>query len=288
MTLLRQVLAVFCMVLLTAPVLAGEMRYGADIHQSVWRADSRPLHCTLTQNIPYYGRAVFEKQAGGKLAFYIQVMRSPKAVGMAKLVSTAPAWKHDVMVRDLGQVDYSQSSTPFKVNEVTARRLLLELEQGMFPTFSYKDWSDGRDRIQVAISAVNVRKPLGSFLECLDNLIDFTLEDVRMSRIQFGFDSSELSANARRRLDQVAEYLLADPEVRKVTLEGLTDNVGYRRYNQQLAKRRAAAVRDYLVSKGVSSGKFTISAIGERRPAASNRTARGRANNRVVVVSLLK
>jgi outer membrane protein OmpA-like peptidoglycan-associated protein len=169
-----------------------------------------------------------------------------------------------------------------------ARRLLLELEQGMFPTLTYKDWSDGRDMVQVSISAVNIRKSLGDFLNCLDKQIGFSINDVRISRISFGFNSSNLGEDARKRLDKVAEYLLADPTVRKVTLQGLTDNVGFRRYNQALARRRATAVQNYLVSKGVTKDLFVISATGERSPVASNRTAKGRANNRLVIVTLMK
>jgi outer membrane protein OmpA-like peptidoglycan-associated protein len=246
------------------------------------------MHCSLTQEIPYYGRAVFEKRSGGKLDFYIAARQQPRTAGMAKLVSAAPAWKHDTMVRDLGSVDYTPSGRTFRLGEVVARRLLLELEQGMYPTFSYKDWADGRDQVQVALSSVNVRSALGDFLACLDNQIGFTLDDVRISRIHFGFNSTHLSENARGRLDMVAEYILADPAVRQVTLEGLTDNVGYRRYNLALAKRRATAVQDYLVSKGVKKSRFRITSIGERYPVASNRTAKGRASNRLVLVTLMK
>lgn len=273
---------------LVAPAMAGELRYAANVHQSAWTATSSRLHCTLTHEIPYYGKAVFESTGGGRIDFYIQPKRKPLAVGEARLVAALPEWKHDAMVRDLGAVSYTVSSKPFKLNNLMARRLLLELEQGMFPTLTYKDWSDGRDKVQVEISAVNVRKSLGDFLDCLDNQIGFSLSDVRVSHINFGFNSSNLGDDARKRLDQVAEYLLADTSITKVALQGLTDNVGFRRYNQALAKRRATAVKNYLVSRGVSKNRFTITATGERSPVASNRTARGRANNRLVIVTLMK
>ena len=206
-------------------------------------------------------------------------MKKTLVNGVEKPVSL---WKHDVMVRDLGQVNYTVASKPFRLDDLMARRLLLELEQGMFPTLTYKDWSDGRDEVQVAISAVNIRQALGDFQ------IGFSIDAVRVSRVSFGFNSSELGEEARNRLDQVAEYLMADSSVRKVTLEGLTDNVGYRRYNEALAKRRAQAVKNYLVAKGVKKSHFSISAIGERHSVGNNRTVKGRAANRVVIVTLMK
>lgn len=288
MVQLRYVTLLLLASVVSAQAGAGALRYVASEHQSTWTAESSRLYCSLTHEIPYYGTAVFERRAGGELDFHIQVHRKPRSVGVARLVSSVPAWKHGGVERDLGKMDYTVASKPFRTGAVVARRLLLELERGMFPTLTYKDWSDGRDDIQVALSAVNVRSALGEFLRCLDAQIGYTLDDVRTSRIQFAFNSSELTATARKRLDQIGEYLLADPEVRLVTLKGYTDSIGLRRYNQELARRRANAVRDYLIGMGVSRETIRISAIGERYRLASNRTAQGRAANRVVVVTLTK
>ena len=217
-------------------------------------------------------------------------MRKPQQEGVARLTSNAPSWKHEARTRDLGQVGYIVARSPFTLQRVQSRRLLSELEQGMFPTLSYKDWSDGRDEVEVSLSAVNIRNSLGEFLDCLAAQLPFDFEHVRQSKLYFDYDSTALSAESRQRLDEVAEYLLADEAISGITLYGRTDSKGFRRYNDGLGRRRAEAVRDYLVSKGVSAEKFTIKlrSYGERRPVASNRTAKGRALNRVVDISLLK
>lgn len=87
-------------------------------------------------------------------------------------------------------------------------------------------------------------------------------------------------------LDRVAEYLLAEPLVSGVLIEGHTDNVGFRRYNERLGRQRSEAVRDYLVQKGSAREKFTLRSLGEAKPLASNRTESGRALNRRVIVLL--
>ena len=93
---------------------------------------------------------------------------------------------------------------------------------------------------------------------------------------------------ARKRLDEVATYLKSDAKVSKVLLKGRTDNIGFRRYNKALAKKRTAAVRDYLLARGVTKERITITTTGEKQPLASNQTPQGRALNRSVDVTLSK
>lgn len=270
------------------PVLAGMQHYGAALHEAKWEVSSSRLSCTLSHTIPLYGTVRFEGRAGGNLDFVVQVLRRPAQAGVAQLASLAPAWKHDAPALDLGQVSVADSSEPFRFDRPLARRLLAELEKGMVPTFTYQDWADGRDQVTVAVSSVNVKAALGEFLHCLNGLLAYDFDKVKQTLVTFAFDSAALSREARLALDRVADYLLADPEVSKVMIEGHTDNVGFRRYNEQLSRRRSEAVRDYLVAKGVEKGKFTIRPFGESKPLASNRVDTGRAVNRRVVVLLVK
>ena len=59
-------------------------------------------------------------------------------------------------------------------------------------------------------------------------------------------------------------------------------SIGTERYNQRLSERRAAAVKEYLVSKGIASSKVTTIGKGETQPVATNKTAEGRQKNRRV------
>jgi outer membrane protein OmpA-like peptidoglycan-associated protein len=79
----------------------------------------------------------------------------------------------------------------------------------------------------------------------------------------------------------VATILNQFPEMH-VAVEGHTDNVGKAEYNLDLSERRAAAVRDFLVSQGVVAGRLTSAGFGMTRPLADNGTAEGRQRNRRV------
>lgn len=85
-------------------------------------------------------------------------------------------------------------------------------------------------------------------------------------RVFFGFDKSNLSAEAVRVLKVQAEYLKANPE-KDVVIEGHTDDRGTREYNLALGERRAVAVKNYLISRGVDADRIRVISYGKERPA---------------------
>lgn len=271
-----------------ASAQAALQRYGASEHESSWKSSSTTLRCALSHDIPVYGEALFEQVAGQDLQFRLKVKQKPHKTGMARLISSAPAWRHEVLERDLGQVGYIVGAEPIKLPTVLSRRVLLELERGMFPTFNFRDWADGRDEVQVAISSVNLRAALGDFRDCVSGMLPFSFKHVRSSALYYRSGQITVGDKEKKRLDELVRYLNADPAVKTITISAYTDSIGYRYINKQVSRRRAEAVRDYIVSQGVAKSKFKIRAYGETRPRASNRTAKGRAKNRLVEVKLSK
>lgn len=289
MSSLTRSLIIFGLVLFPAvSVLAGAQHFGARLDQAQWEASGSRLRCTLSHQIPFYGTARFESRSGGSLEFVLEVLRQPARPATAQLSSVAPAWMHDVAPTELGEVEIAQDRVAFRFHRTMARRLLSELEKGMYPTLRYADWSDGRDQVTVALSAVKLQAALGNFLNCINDLLPYDFDAVRETHVHFAFDSASLDDRSKAALDRVAAYLSADPKVSQVRLVGYTDNVGFRRYNERLSRRRSDAVRDYLRTRGAKSAKFVVVAHGETRPLASNRNELGRSENRRVVVILVK
>jgi len=88
-------------------------------------------------------------------------------------------------------------------------------------------------------------------------------------------------------LDNVARVLNAHPEVKRVRVEGHTDNQGNPEKNLDLSQRRANSVKKYLVEKGkVAEGRLTSTGFGDTKPIEDNKTAPGREKNRRVVFSI--
>ena len=85
-------------------------------------------------------------------------------------------------------------------------------------------------------------------------------------RVFFGYDSSELDADAQELLQDQVAWLKQYPAV-SVTVEGHCDERGTREYNLALGEKRAQAVKNYLLSLGVSSERISTISYGKERPA---------------------
>ncbi len=104
-------------------------------------------------------------------------------------------------------------------------------------------------------------------------------QKVILSGVNFEFNSAKLTAESYPILFYAARTLLQNPDL-KVDIVGYTDNIGSARYNKQLSLKRANAVKNYLVARGVDAARINTVGMGEDNPVASNKTAEGRALNR--------
>ncbi len=91
-------------------------------------------------------------------------------------------------------------------------------------------------------------------------------EKVSLSATElFSFDSAKLNPN-QPKLDDIAKLLNANSGVTNVVITGHADRLGSDKYNQNLSERRATAVKDYLVSKGVAANRLNAVGKGESNP----------------------
>jgi outer membrane protein OmpA-like peptidoglycan-associated protein len=104
---------------------------------------------------------------------------------------------------------------------------------------------------------------------------------VSMPDVLFDFNKYTLKPEARERLARISGIVLAYPDL-KLQVEGYTDSIGSDEYNQTLSEKRAQAVRDYLLSSGVSINNVAAQGMGKADPVADNTTAAGRKLNRRV------
>lgn len=105
---------------------------------------------------------------------------------------------------------------------------------------------------------------------------------VELPGVYFEFNSASLNPQSESALRSLADLLGRRPEW-QISIEGHTDSVGTERYNMDLSARRAAAVREALVSTyGTAAGRITTAGFGKSRPREPNATPEGRARNRRV------
>lgn len=101
-----------------------------------------------------------------------------------------------------------------------------------------------------------------------------------LKKVEFEFGKATLRKDSYPILDEVFRLLEANPEIKLLSIEGHTDNVGSDDTNLLLSKQRAKACLDYLLRKGIATSRLTSEGFGEQRPLETNDTADGRAKNR--------
>jgi len=103
--------------------------------------------------------------------------------------------------------------------------------------------------------------------------------------IRFGHNSATIENASYKELDATANVLKKYPNT-QITVKGYTDSLGDPTYNVDLSQRRAQAVADALVARGVNAQNVKAVGYGAANPIATNSTAAGRAQNRRVELEL--
>ena len=99
--------------------------------------------------------------------------------------------------------------------------------------------------------------------------------------VLFDFNKYEVKNKVKGSLNTLAKALEENPDIR-IKIDGYTDFIGSEVYNLELSVKRAKAIKNYLVDRGVKSSNISIEGYGKQNPIANNATAAGRAKNRRV------
>ncbi|MCE9625095.1 MAG: OmpA family protein [Deltaproteobacteria bacterium] len=130
--------------------------------------------------------------------------------------------------------------------------------------------------LEVQVSRVPVRV-VGNFIQYV-------------GRIHFHYNSALIREDdgSFAAIDQVAAFLRGHPEIRRLEVQGHTDDQGPDPYNDNLSRRRASAVRRALIDRGVAPDRLSAIGYGEHRPMVQNRSPETRALNRRVEFHVLE
>jgi len=102
-----------------------------------------------------------------------------------------------------------------------------------------------------------------------------------LQQVHFEFGKATILGDSFSLLDQVVDAIIAN-NVKRIKVEGHTDNKGGKEKNQKLSEDRARSVADYLISRGIDKSRLESVGFGDTRPVAPNLTAKGRELNRRV------
>jgi outer membrane protein OmpA-like peptidoglycan-associated protein len=112
-------------------------------------------------------------------------------------------------------------------------------------------------------------------------------ENLSLNNIFFPRGKAQLLPSSYPELDRLVEILKENPEI-SIEVQGYTNNIGNRDLLIQLSKKRADAVKKYLVSKGISADRITTKGFGPDKPVADNSSVEGRRKNQRVEFKITK
>jgi len=112
-------------------------------------------------------------------------------------------------------------------------------------------------------------------------------EQIAGQTIEFDVGSASISSRGVALLDRLLPILHGAAQTR-VEIGGHTDNTGDPTYNLDLSRRRAMAVQQYLISRGVDEKRLTAVGYGQEKPIADNNTPQGQLKNRRIEFKILK
>ncbi|KPZ54421.1 MULTISPECIES: OmpA family protein [Pseudoalteromonas] len=277
-------------VLMSYSSQAAMRQYSANQDNSNWEViKTTRLQCQLNHEVPYYGEAIFKASASKNknLTFNLDMVVRPENYDIAGLKAVPPAWRAGLPTRDITSMKLLKKFDG-ELGNKTAWEMLSELEKGFHPTFYYQDWQNSADKIAVGISSVNFKQAYWAFLQCRDELLPYSFEDISFTVMNYQSNSSKLTKESQKRLDKIAEYLKNDTSIESISIDSYTDSYGGRWNNLDLSRKRANAIKDYMVSLGVDENKVQTTGLGEKRFVDTNENILGRNKNRRLIIQIAK
>ena len=139
---------------------------------------------------------------------------------------------------------------------------------------------------QTVITATPTPNKSNKILKELDHNKVKVGQTIKIEKLFFAADSATINSSSFAVLDEVYDFLKSNP---KITIEigGHTNNIPTNNYCDKLSTNRAKAVRDYILSKGISEDRVTFKGYGKRMPISSNATKDGRALNQRVEIKII-
>ncbi|WP_338365074.1 OmpA family protein [uncultured Pseudoalteromonas sp.] len=269
---------------------AAMRQYSANQDNSNWEViKTTRLQCQLNHEVPYYGEAIFKASASKNkdLTFNLDMVVRPENYDIAGLKAVPPTWRAGLPARDIATMKLLKKFDG-ELGNKTAWEMLSELEKGFHPTFYYQDWQNSADKIAVGISSVNFKQAYWAFLQCRDELLPYSFEDISFTVMNYQSNSSKLTKESQKRLDKIAEYLKNDTSIESISIDSYTDSYGGRWNNLDLSRKRAKSIKDYMVSLGVDEGKVQTTGLGEKRFVDTNENILGRNKNRRLIIKIAK
>jgi outer membrane protein OmpA-like peptidoglycan-associated protein len=130
---------------------------------------------------------------------------------------------------------------------------------------------------------------LGIRLRPKDKLVTVDKKELKVKQqVHFAVDKAIILGDSVALLEEVADVLISTPRIKRIEIQGHTDNTGTKEHNQELSQARADSVKAFLVKNGVDASKLEAKGYGQDKPIAPNVSEAGKGKNRRVQFMILE
>jgi len=269
--------ALFCL-----PALG--FRYMTALEDSAWQSQTSRFDCQLSHPVTGFGDGRFSHAAGGQRQFVLDPRGLEFDPARVDLSAEGPVWLPGRRSRDLAGL--ISVASPLIIGSDLATTLLVELLGGMQVSFKGSVKDAPTEPFEVVLSPASFSRHYEEFLVCESQLLHVGFRDIERSRIQYASSEVDIPEPGRRLLEQVAEYVLADPLIKSLYVDGHTDDRGPTADNIRRSEERALLVTNYLIGLGVAADKIVTRFHGEQYPVVKNSSASNRKKNRRTTIRL--
>lgn len=176
---------------------------------------------------------------------------------------------------DSGTGTSSEAGGAFKLTELTPGALTLSIEADGY--FAATRTAEVQARQDTSVDVELHKRPKNA------NVTVGAKEIVIKQQVQFAHNSANILPASTGLLEEIADALRSNPRIKRVEVQGHTDNTGAADYNQTLSDQRAGSVRSWLTDKGgIAAERLSSKGYGQSRPLVPNVTASNRGRNRRV------
>ncbi|MFT4650123.1 MAG: outer membrane protein OmpA-like peptidoglycan-associated protein [Polaribacter sp.] len=269
-------------------------RYLAPMEESKWTMTSESrLRCEMEHVIPFFGKAIFSREAGRKLR--LELVTEQRFIdGLdVELFSESPSWKSTYKPVKLASLSTGGQGTLLDIDGKAAKVAYLELHEGFQLGFFFAESKNLDDSMTVLMSTVRFRDAEPAFEQCVSGLYPSHYDDVKLAKIHFGHDDEfPLMAEEQTAFTAMLGYLAVDKSIKEIVVTGYADQTGSVCYNETLTLRRAEYTYDLLVQLGVDPDLLRVDYYGKSTPQkegkAKGKTDGDQASDRRVTVELIR
>lgn len=249
-----------------------------------WQASEQDGDCLLELSVADYGTARFVARPGLPIGFELVGRHELLASHGVSVRTVAPSWHPRYpYTGEWGLVD-QVPGFGVRVAAPAATALLMNFYEGYQQQVGANGVYGAPPSLLLDIGVLKFRAAYDDFMRCQQGKRPSSLQALHRTRINFATGSHVLSPRHREQLRQLAAYVLKDPRVANIYVDGYTDDVGSNRANVSLSQRRAQSVAAFLRSAGVDAALLKVRYHGERYPVVDARTAAARSQNRRTTV----